>query len=175
MQLNLTNSIIIIDEAHNIEDSCRSSAGLEIDLDTIESITKEFAGIFHPVGSQNPSVDIACPESHAELRSFVLKFNEWMSMPNHVFNDATLHEKLMMYSISFNASCKGNSILDCLLAFELTTSRVSLLQSCINNIDDHHSQVLASQEPDFRRFLSSGSRNVIECTLFLIFSYTLSS
>lgn len=42
MDIKVENSIIILDEAHNIEDICRNAASLTVTLDQIEDIRKHF-------------------------------------------------------------------------------------------------------------------------------------
>ncbi|KAL9555729.1 hypothetical protein MBANPS3_002226 [Mucor bainieri] len=41
LDINLKNSIVILDEAHNIEDASRGAGSLDVDEDTIEALLKE--------------------------------------------------------------------------------------------------------------------------------------
>lgn len=41
LDINLKNSIVILDEAHNIEDASRSAGSLDVDEDSLEVLLKE--------------------------------------------------------------------------------------------------------------------------------------
>ncbi|KAI9486606.1 MAG: helicase C-terminal domain-containing protein [Benjaminiella poitrasii] len=51
LDINLKNSIIILDEAHNIEDASRSAGSFEIDEDSLQALLKEF-GLVIKFGGQ---------------------------------------------------------------------------------------------------------------------------
>lgn len=52
--INLKNSIIVLDEAHNVEDTCRSSASCELTMDVLEAAIRAFTVVIKQ-GSRPPS------------------------------------------------------------------------------------------------------------------------
>ncbi|KAF7677269.1 Fanconi anemia group J protein [Astathelohania contejeani] len=62
MSINLENSIIIIDEAHNIEDVCRSAGSVELTSRLIEIIQNDILGVIKKGGANIAEVreDLIC-------------------------------------------------------------------------------------------------------------------
>ncbi|ELQ73865.1 Helicase of the DEAD superfamily, partial [Trachipleistophora hominis] len=49
MGIELKDSVVIVDEAHNIEDACRSAGSIELTNDTIDIMLKELVGVYRRV------------------------------------------------------------------------------------------------------------------------------
>lgn len=76
LNINLSNAIIIIDEAHNLEDICRDSASFIIDTKQIESIleTLNIAMSHYVQGSDIATSYQYFKEKLTDLRYFLMKF-----------------------------------------------------------------------------------------------------
>lgn len=159
LDLSLSNAIVIIDEAHNIEDSCRSAAGLDIDSQKIEDVSNEFLGLFRNVsGKEDSSLGIACQTAHVNLKKFIEHLYRWMMKPDHKFNDFNSQRKIL-------ALGKENEILDLLLELDLSSSNLSHLRCSLAEIESYISeqqQQQHSQRSLPMRHLSSGSRNILD-------------
>ncbi|XP_018915007.2 Fanconi anemia group J protein homolog isoform X1 [Bemisia tabaci] len=69
MEINLKGEIMILDEAHNIEDVCRDSASLTVHLNDLTSFMQE---------CEKAAESGNFPEEHAQMRSFVKLLVDWI-------------------------------------------------------------------------------------------------
>lgn len=74
MKIDLDNAILIIDEAHNIEDACRDAAGLEYSLSKFAAVQQELISLLN--GAMGL---IALPEAHKTQAHVAHIFTNWMS------------------------------------------------------------------------------------------------
>ncbi|CAO3637615.1 unnamed protein product [Mucor hiemalis] len=73
MDINLKDSIVILDEAHNIEDSSRSAGSLEVDENVLLIISKELDQIIrHGIEA----------DAHGNLQLVVDQLREWIISPD---------------------------------------------------------------------------------------------
>uniref|UniRef100_A0A6G1SHA2 DNA 5'-3' helicase n=1 Tax=Aceria tosichella TaxID=561515 RepID=A0A6G1SHA2_9ACAR len=77
MQINLRNSIIILDEAHNIEDICRDSASFVINTQQIDEILANInrASFNYIQGSSIREAYDFFKNLFTDLKAFLIKFN----------------------------------------------------------------------------------------------------
>lgn len=75
MQLKLDGAVVIIDEAHNIEDTCRSAGSFEITADALGAVQTELNVLLSGVGDKA----VKNPEGHRALLHVATIFHTWMS------------------------------------------------------------------------------------------------
>lgn len=76
LDINLKNSIVILDEAHNIEDSSRSAGSFEVDENVLMIISKELDQIIRHGVEVN---------AHGNLQVMVDQLREWIISPDVVY------------------------------------------------------------------------------------------
>lgn len=103
MKINLANAIIIIDEAHNIEDSCRSSGSLNLELSDLEIVKMELSALLskhNQIGfddeEQRSWIPLGCVGEHKDLDQFTVKLISWMQQKTHIFNKYQSEKKSKM-------------------------------------------------------------------------------
>ena len=74
MRISLDNAILIIDEAHNIEDACRDAAGLEYSFSKFAAIQQELVLLLN--GAMGL---VALPEAHKMQSHVAHLFTTWMT------------------------------------------------------------------------------------------------
>ncbi|KAI8973453.1 helicase C-terminal domain-containing protein [Mycotypha africana] len=77
LDINLKDSIVILDEAHNIEDAARSAGSLELDEDTLDKIIKEFSMVAKYGGER---------EAHLQLELIFDQLRDAMMSDNLQYN-----------------------------------------------------------------------------------------
>ena len=76
MKLDLNNSIVLIDEGHNIEGTCRDSASLELKIDDIEYLSTE---MHHLVDDESKVLEIGnLSITIKNSLTFIDKIHDWM-------------------------------------------------------------------------------------------------
>lgn len=75
MGIELENSVVIIDEAHNIEDTCRDAGSFEITSDSLYALQTELNIILSGTGKSQAK----CPDSHRKLLHVATIFHTWIN------------------------------------------------------------------------------------------------
>jgi Rad3-related DNA helicase len=104
MGIDLTNAIVIIDEAHNIEDVSRAAGSLEVSLEQMAgkarfmpAIQKELVGLLaEKATAERPFFPLADPEAHSKLLQFCLQLSGWMENASHKYNKVLFDKKMKM-------------------------------------------------------------------------------
>lgn len=158
MEMNIKNSIIIIDEGHNIEDVCRSSMSLTLtekqllnclvdikglieiynENNVIKSIYESIQGFLYSMGHWLKSFDDKCIKISFETDRYVIKGKEGVetllekagiNIQIVAMLDESL-EKLRVFKENEIADNASNNVND-LYVPELSNSTKNLIQSCI--------------------------------------------
>ena len=74
MQIDITGSIIILDEAHNIEDICRNVGSVSLPTTDLEGIMKECDGILQAAAAHKKILDVHYISTIAHYIEKILKF-----------------------------------------------------------------------------------------------------
>lgn len=113
MQINLSNAIIIIDEAHNLEDICRDSASFVIDTKKIDDIlnTINIAASHYVQGSTIMDAYQYFRDKFENLKYFMVKFNfqpadkdTYDQSEKRVLTEGELKEKLKLIGLGPDTS-----------------------------------------------------------------------
>lgn len=71
VNISLKDAIVVLDEAHNVEDSCRSSASFEITKETLSVCIQSFTHVIE---------EAFRPQAYPSLLSILTGFARWMEM-----------------------------------------------------------------------------------------------
>ncbi len=75
MSINMENSIVIVDEAHNVEDTCRSAGSFEISSDSLYAVQTELNVLLTGTGEKA----VKMPEAHRSLLHVSSIFHTWIN------------------------------------------------------------------------------------------------
>ena len=80
MDIELKGAIVILDEAHNVEDTSREAASCDLDLEQLEEAAAAFAGIGLPnnPSEDEPSPDATSDDTYAVLGNIVSGVASWL-------------------------------------------------------------------------------------------------
>ncbi|EME29284.1 putative DNA helicase required for mitotic chromosome segregation CHL1 [Galdieria sulphuraria] len=123
MQVELSNSIVILDEAHNIEDVCREAASCEVFIEELEQVRTELETLDM---NQNTSMG-----RHLSLvNSFVSGVISWC-------HEQDAHQKFVVDKSDFEKetfSCTGKLLLDALECCGVTKTIYSEIRRSVSRI-----------------------------------------
>jgi Fanconi anemia group J protein len=77
MNVNIDGAVVIFDEAHNIEDVCRESGGVEVTGNQLLAIISELNQYMDPL-SGAPRENLECPSEHMSQLSAVTVLHQWL-------------------------------------------------------------------------------------------------
>ena len=77
MDISLTDSVVIVDEAHNIEDVCREAGSFEIQDSQLYGIQAELTTFFDKQANHNQ--DLVLPEAHRSQLRVVSVILDWLA------------------------------------------------------------------------------------------------
>jgi Fanconi anemia group J protein len=80
MDIELKGAIVILDEAHNVEDTSREAASCDLDLEQLEEAAAAFAGIgvTNTPSEDEPSTDATSDDTYAVLGNIVSGVASWL-------------------------------------------------------------------------------------------------
>ena len=124
MNIEVKNSIVIVDEAHNIEDTCRNTSSVELDLKKLNAINGELLGLFKRKAESK--VDIIAEASHRSIFKLLQGLIRWFTSEHSGFDEESFEGRLKFYA--------KLQIRQLLKELELTLSDVQAYLSDINKI-----------------------------------------
>lgn len=173
MDINTSNSIIIIDEAHNLDDICRNSGSIKINYFHLSSITKEIFNLFRKLPECKNSL-LVINYFFKKIEELKNKIEEYYESKinkenNNSFMSHSINSNISKYS-SFNTvqyTLKSTEIVEFLIKSEITFELLTKLKS-MNEIFNKK-----TDENDLHTNMSEMMLRTIEgllSILFLIFN-----
>lgn len=138
MQIDLSNAIVILDEAHNIEDVCRDAASCEVSVEELEQVRTELECL-----DSNPNTTLG---RHLSLIcSFVSGVISWC-------HEQDVQQKLVADKNDFERetmTCTGKLLLDALESCGVTKSSCSEIRRSMSRIAN--AELFVSEDLDDKR------------------------
>lgn len=152
--ITLKNSIVVLDEAHNVEDTCRSSASLEITSDILEAAIKAFTVVIK--GGNRPP-------SYNALLKLLNGINRWLA---HVI----LNAKTMLQATGFEEESRvwnGADALAMLAEFSgLTKDNFQVMKQHVVAVAENEKELSANGDQN-ESSRGRGDANTTETTILL--------
>lgn len=153
MNINLKDQIIILDEAHNIEDCSRDAASNTLkELDLINAI----ADLDHLI-SENVKEEL-----HKPLHLLCTKIGQWLQARAATLSETSYETWSQIWS--------GQEFLSCLAEWGITADTLPVLQKCFTEATSSDDEV--EEEEYFPKILHSASQALLG-GLFRVLSYLL--
>ncbi|XP_071742966.1 Fanconi anemia group J protein homolog [Lepeophtheirus salmonis] len=158
LEINLKGNILILDEAHNIEDSARSAASFDITQDQVREAMEDLESM----------AKVELPQTYNALASFCSKVSNWIDGSCSNLDD---------YS-DFNSASKiwtGTEILAAFCLFGLNENEYHDLSSNLNEIIEQRSATINEISEGFKKgppppVLNSSTISILE-GFFLVLGY----
>lgn len=161
MGIELEGAIVIIDEAHNIEDTCRSSGSFEINADSLYAVQTELNILLSGIGEKA----VKMPDAHRALLHVATIFHTWMS--TNTANPSSIkayEEKVDIW--------QGNEIIEALRKIGVVPDTVDSWSKHVEGIVQKSIKMLSmnskggggnrNDDDDDDKILSSGSCRVFQ-------------
>lgn len=171
MNIRLEGSVVIFDEAHNIEDVCRDAGGVELTGGQLIAILNELNQLFDPL-SGAPLERLELPSAHMSQLSLVTVLHNWLF--NSMWKSTT--QKDYEKDVDIWA---GEEIMKTLKAINITRDTVIMWQTQLLQIDEHRKKIkerlseeYGENDKDKPLIMSQGSQRLLSslyCTLLFSF------
>lgn len=178
MGIDLEGSVIIIDEAHNIEDVCRSAGSFEWSQENVYAIEMEIKTFFARAG-EDGSIKILEPAAHQALLHVCSSVLNWMSGVSNFGSAATTATNKYQSFESKTDIYEGQDIINELLKLGITPHTVEIWSNNLGAIEEASRKMMSQriQESSSRKspesimeekVLSSGSCRILSGFLFTL-------
>lgn len=181
MGIDLEGAIVIIDEAHNIEDVCRSAGSFEWSQENVFAIEMEIKGFFARASEAVGEVIILEPAAHQALLHVCTTVLNWMSgVSNFGSSSTTATNKYQSFETKIDIY-EGQDIINELLKLGITSHTVEDWSNNLGSIEEASrkmmSQKLQESSTDRKKnngglaeekVLSSGSCRILSGFFFTL-------
>ncbi len=121
MDISLDDAIVVLDEAHNIEDVCRESASLDLSMETIKDAYVAFDNGCERTGTKHSS------SAHSRIRQVLKGFQNWLVW-------ASTRTKVTGFQ-SESAFWSGSEALEFFESYSnITVDNFHLLTECVTEV-----------------------------------------
>ena len=178
MGIDLEGAIVIIDEAHNIEDVCRSAGSFEWSQENVYAIEMEIKGFFARA-SEDASVIILEASAHQALLHVCTTVLNWMSgVSNFGSSSTTATNKYQSFETKIDIY-EGQDIINELLKLGITSHTVEIWSSHLGSIEEATRKMMSQKLQDSsnerkkngiveEKVLSSGSCRILSGFFFTL-------
>ena len=147
MGIDLEGAIVIIDEAHNIEDVCRSAGSFEWSQENVYAIEMEIKGFFARAG-EDASISILEPADHQALLHVCTSVLMWMSgVSNFGSSASTATNKYQSFETKTDIY-EGQDIVNELLKLGITPVTVEMWASHLASIEEATRKMMSQKMQD---------------------------
>ena len=179
MGIDLEGAIVIIDEAHNIEDVCRSAGSFEWSQENVYAIEMEIKGFFARAG-EDGSVVILESGAHQALLHVCTTVLNWMSgVSNFGSSATTATNKYQSFETKIDIY-EGQDIINELLKLGITSHTVEIWSGHLGAIEEATRKMMSQKLQDSsndrkknngvveEKVLSSGSCRILSGFFFTL-------
>eukprot|EP00871_Galdieria_phlegrea_P000853 jgi/Galph1/1769/GphlegSOOS_G436.1 len=165
MQVNLHDSIIILDEAHNIEDICRETASCEVSVEDLEQARTELEQL-----QSSPTVAGSMREHLSLISSFILGITSWCHEQDINDNFSTDKNDFERETCSFT----GEALIEALDSCGVNSSNYIVLRTSFKKISNSELYIQTETERGKRSTLSSWASILLE-SIFNVLEFIFGS
>lgn len=180
MNIDLKDAIVIIDEAHNIEDVCRSAGSFEWSQETVYTIEVELKTFVAHATADPAHIVIIEPQAHREMLHVCSTVLNWISgVSNFGSSTTAATNKYQSFETKIDIF-EGEDIKSELMKLGITDTTVSKWSEQLGKIEEASRKMMSQrvQEDDSRKkkdknsieekCLSSGSSRLLSSFFFTI-------
>lgn len=147
MGIDLEGAVVIVDEAHNIEDVCRSAGSFEWSQENVFSIEIEIKTFFGRAG-EDPSIVILEPAAHQALLHVCSTVLNWISgVSNFGSSSTSATNKYQSFETKIDIY-EGKDIISELLKLGITQKTVEKWSSDLGAIEEATRKMMSQKIQD---------------------------
>jgi hypothetical protein len=147
MGIDLEGAIVIIDEAHNIEDVCRSAGSFEWSQENVYAIEMELKGFFARAG-EDGNVVVLEPAAHQALLHVCTTVLNWISgVSNFGSSSTTATNKYQSFETKIDIY-EGQDIISELLKLGITSHTVEIWSNHLGTIEETTRKMMSQKLQD---------------------------
>lgn len=161
MGIDLEGAIVIIDEAHNIEDVCRSAGSFEWSQENVFAIEMEIKGFFARAG-EDGSVVVLEPAAHQALLHVCTTVLNWMSgVSNFGSSSTTATNKYQSFETKIDIY-EGQDIINELLKLGITSHTVEIWSNHLGSIEETTRKMMSQKMQDSSNDRKKNNNGILE-------------
>jgi Rad3-related DNA helicase len=176
MGIDLEDAIVIIDEAHNIEDVCRSAGSFEWSQENVYGIELEIKSFLARANEDAANVVLLEPTAHHSMLQVCSVVLNWMSGLSEFGTSAT--SKYQSFETKIDIY-EGQDIVNELMKLGITNSTVELWSGQLGAIEEATRKMMSNQNSSNdsnerkrtrteEKILSSGSCRILSSFFFTL-------
>lgn len=181
MGIDLKGAIVIIDEAHNIEDVCRSAGSFEWSQEDVYAIEMEIKAFFARAAEDPTSVNILESQGHQAMLHVCTTVLNWMNgVSNFGSSSTTATNKYQSFETKIDIY-EGQDIINELMKLGINSNTVEMWAGHLQAIEEASRKLMSQKMQQDNQNDRGGRKSLIEdkvlssgaCRILTSFFFTL--